>query len=127
VTPWTKPGSLVDEELRDVLRRGGEMNTLYDGLSRTLGAVGKKVVGLEDNGTVLKVQARSTVRSAPCPACRRCSNRIHGTYFRRLAERPSLEQQVVLEIEMRRFKFTVKVIESVGTFHFGLVARQFDD
>lgn len=61
------------------------MNTLGDGLSRTLGAVGKKVVGLEDHGTVLKVQAHSTVRSAPCPACRRWSNRIHGTYFRHLA------------------------------------------
>ncbi len=83
------------------------MNTLCDGLSRTLGAVGKKVVGLEDHGAVLKIQARNTVRSAPCPACRRWSNRIHGTYFRRLAERPSLEQQVVLEIEMRRFKCTV--------------------
>lgn len=83
------------------------MNTLCDDLSRTLGAVGKKVVGLEDHGTVLKVQARSIVRSAPCPACRRWSNRIHGTYCRRLAERPCLEQPVVLEVEMRRFKCMV--------------------
>ncbi len=50
------------------------------------------------------VQARSTVRAAPCPTCRCWSGRLHGSYRRRLAERPMLDKQVAFCVEMRRFK-----------------------
>ena len=80
------------------------MICVVDGIARTLATVGKKVVHWDDHGTVIKVEACSIVRCGPCPTCRRWSNRIHGRYVRRLTERPSLEQQVVLAVETRRFK-----------------------
>lgn len=71
---------------------------------RVLAQVGKRVVSCtERRGTVL-VQAHSTVRASPCPACRCWSGRLHGSYRRRLAERPILDKHVVLIVEMRRFK-----------------------
>ena len=80
------------------------MSKVFDGLDRILARVGKRVVRYADVDNTINVQASSTVRAAPCPACRSWSNRLHGSYVRRLAERPSLEQKVVLSVEMRRFK-----------------------
>ncbi|WP_348635768.1 ISL3 family transposase [Cupriavidus sp. AcVe19-1a] len=57
-------------------------------------------------GETITVEACSKVRAAPCPACRHWSNRVHGSYVRRLEERPMLEQRVVLAVEVRRFKCT---------------------
>jgi len=50
------------------------------------------------------VQANSLVRAAPCPTCHCWIGRLHGSYQRHLAERPILDKQVVLCVEMRRFK-----------------------
>ena len=80
------------------------MSKVFDGLDRILARVGKRVVRYADVDNTINVQASSTVRAAPCPACRSWSNRLHGSYVRRLAERPSLEQKVALSVEMRRFK-----------------------
>ncbi|MDM0053750.1 ISL3 family transposase [Variovorax sp. J22R115] len=73
-------------------------------IDRVLARVGKRVVGCIERQGSLVVQARSIVRAAPCPACRCWSGRLHGSYFRRLAERPVLDEQVVLSVETRRFK-----------------------
>ena len=76
-----------------------------DGLvDRVLAQVGKRVVGCVERRGKLLVQARSTVRAAPCPTCRCWSGRLHGSYHRHLGERPILDKQVVLCVEMRRFK-----------------------
>ncbi|RDK06260.1 ISL3 family transposase [Cupriavidus lacunae] len=69
-----------------------------------LARVGKRVVSSDARGETVTVEACSTVRAAPCPACHRWSHRIHGSYVRRLEERPMLDQRVVLAVEVRRFK-----------------------
>lgn len=76
-----------------------------DGLvDRILAQVGKRVVECFERRGKLLVQARSIVRAAPCPTCRRCSSRLHGSYHRHLSERPVFDKQIVLCVEMRRFK-----------------------
>ncbi|MBK6973011.1 MAG: ISL3 family transposase [Sterolibacteriaceae bacterium] len=77
---------------------------LLNGLERILARIGKRVVHCAELGSTIDVQACSTVRAAPCPACQSWSDRLHGRYVRCLAERPSLEQQVVIFVEIRRFK-----------------------
>ncbi|WP_162571625.1 ISL3 family transposase [Variovorax sp. SRS16] len=73
-------------------------------IDRVLARVGKRVVGCINRRGYLVVQTRSTVRAAPCPTCRCWSGRLHGSYCRQLAERPVLDEQVVLSVETRRFK-----------------------
>ncbi len=80
------------------------MNSFLDGIGRSLAAIGKRVVHLDCSDDSIRVEACSTVRVAPCPVCHSWSNRIHGSYIRHLAERPSIEQQVVLSVEIHRFK-----------------------
>ncbi|HET9643443.1 MAG TPA: ISL3 family transposase, partial [Burkholderiaceae bacterium] len=80
------------------------MAIFVDAMDRVLARVGKRVVCCDDREGTITVEARSTVRAAPCPHCRSWSRRLHGAYVRRLAERPVLDRQVVLEVEMRRFK-----------------------
>src|SRR6202011_4723715 len=80
------------------------MNQVLGGLDRILARVGKRVVPRGERGDSIIVEASSTVRAAPCPVCRCWSNRRHGSYVRRLEERPILERRVVLAVEMHRFK-----------------------
>ena len=80
------------------------MNAVITGISRSLIAVGKKVIRWDEQDGLIIVEAASSVRSAACPGCHCWSNRIHGGYFRHLVERPCGEQQVVLSVEVRRFK-----------------------
>ncbi|MFJ1260002.1 ISL3 family transposase [Cupriavidus sp. CuC1] len=80
------------------------MSQVLGGIDRILARVGKRFVSSDARGDTITVEACSTVRAAACPACRHWSNRIHGSYVRRLEERPMLEQQVVLAVEVRRFK-----------------------
>jgi transposase len=82
------------------------MSQVLGGIDRILARVGKRFVSSDARGETITVEACSTVRAAPCPACRHWSNRVHGSYVRRLEERPMLEQQVVLAVEVRRFKCT---------------------
>ena len=77
---------------------------LLNGIERILVRIGKRVVHCAELGSTINVQACSTVRAAPCPACQSWSDRLHGRYVRCLTERPSLEQQVVIFVEIRRFK-----------------------
>ena len=80
------------------------MDQVLGGLDRILARVGKKVTHCDSLGETLSVEASSTVRAAPCPVCRRWSNRLHGSYVRHLQERPILEQRLVLAVQMHRFK-----------------------
>ncbi|MGH8646318.1 MAG: hypothetical protein ACREX4_18405 [Gammaproteobacteria bacterium] len=81
------------------------MSQVLGGIDRILARVGKRVVSSDARGETIIIEARSTVRAALClPACRRWSNRLHGSYVRRLEELPMLEQRVVLAVEVRRFK-----------------------
>ena len=80
------------------------MAVLIDALDRALARAGKRVVRSTDRAGAITVQARSTVRAAPCPSCQSWSGRGHGSYVRHLAERPVLGRPVVLAIEIRRFK-----------------------
>jgi len=82
----------------------GIMAVLSDALDRSLARVGKIVVRSTDRAGTITVQARSTVRAAPCPSCQSWSGRFHGSYVRHLAELPVLGRPVVLAIELRRFK-----------------------
>ncbi|BDB29767.1 ISL3 family transposase (plasmid) [Cupriavidus sp. P-10] len=85
------------------------MSQVLGGIDRILTRVGKRFVSFvssDARGETITVEACSTVRAAPCPACHCWSHRLHGRYVRRLEERPMLEQRVVLAIEVRRFKCT---------------------
>ncbi|MEJ8852451.1 ISL3 family transposase [Variovorax rhizosphaerae] len=73
-------------------------------IDRVLARVGKHVVGCVEQRGFLVARASSTVRAAPCPTCRCWSGRLHGSYFRQLAERPVLNERVLLSVETRRFK-----------------------
>ncbi|RCW63635.1 ISL3 family transposase [Pseudorhodoferax soli] len=77
---------------------------LLAGLERLLARVGKRVLHVEQGVGVVTVEVSSTVRAAPCTVCRRWSDRVHGGFVRYLAERPVLDQRLVLAVEMRRFK-----------------------
>ncbi|WP_226798032.1 transposase family protein [Cupriavidus necator] len=80
------------------------MSQVLGGIDRILARAGKRFISSDARGDTITVEACSTVRAAPCPACHRWSNRRHGSYVRRLEERPMLEQRVVLAVEVRRFK-----------------------
>ena len=80
------------------------MNQILGGLGQILARVGKCIVRSHEQGDLMTVEASSTVRSAPCPACHSWSNRRHGSYVRTLQERPLLEQRLVLAVQMHRFK-----------------------
>lgn len=55
----------------------------------------------DNRGIVLTVHA--TRRTARCPLCRRRSARVHGRYWRSLADRPCAGQRVTLRLQVRRF------------------------
>src|SRR5580704_13641866 len=80
------------------------MNLVVYGMDRMLARVGKRVVHCDERGDAIAIKACSVVRAAPCPTCRGWSSRRHGSYVRRLGERPVFEQRVVISVEMRRFK-----------------------
>jgi hypothetical protein len=65
-------------------------------VDRVLARVGKRVLSCTERRGAVHVQARSTVRVAPCPTCRCWSSR--------LPERPILDKHFLLSVEMRRFK-----------------------
>ena len=80
------------------------MEHMLGGLDKILARVGKRIVHSDVRGELITVEASSTIRAAPCPACRSWSNRLHGSYVRHLQERPILEQRLVLAVQMNRFK-----------------------
>ncbi|MFD5922718.1 ISL3 family transposase [Kitasatospora sp. NPDC127035] len=61
------------------------------------------VVRVEAAGSVVRVEARSTVDGADCPGCGTRSNRVHGSYLRFPADLPSAGRRVVLALRVRRF------------------------
>jgi transposase len=78
--------------------------TVIPGLSRPLKTVGKHVGGWNEGDDRLWVDASGSVRSAACPSCSRRSSRVHGSYRRRLDDRPCFGQRVTISVEVRRFK-----------------------
>ncbi|MFF9645566.1 ISL3 family transposase [Kitasatospora aureofaciens] len=61
------------------------------------------VVRVEPVGSVVRVEARSTVDGANCPGCGAWSSRVHGSYLRFPADLPSVGRRVVLALRVRRF------------------------
>lgn len=55
----------------------------------------------DDRGIVLTLHA--TRRTARCPLCGRRSARVHGRYWRTLADRPCAGQPMTLRLQVRRF------------------------
>ncbi len=55
----------------------------------------------DDRGIILTVHA--TRRTAACPVCGRRSARVHGRYWRNLADRPCAGRRVTLRLQVRRF------------------------
>src|SRR6202521_896735 len=104
-----RPGGLKFERQHLVPMRGlcstNEVAmTVVPGLSRPLKTVGKHVGGWNEGDDCLWVDASGSVRSAACPSCSRRSSRVHGSYRRRLDDRPCFGQPVTLSVEVRRFK-----------------------
>jgi len=58
-------------------------------------------VTTDNQGITLTVHA--TRRSARCPVCGHRSTRVHGHYWRSLADRPCAGQRVTLRLHVRRF------------------------
>ena len=78
--------------------------TVIPGLSQPLKAVGKHVGGWSEDEDRLWVNAIGSVRRAACPSCSRRSSKLHGSYLRRLDDRPCFGQRVTLSVEVRRLK-----------------------
>jgi len=78
--------------------------TVIPGLSEPLRTIGKHVGEWNESDDRLHVDVCGSVRRAACPSCSRRSSRVHGSYRRRLDDRPSFGQRVTLSIEVRRFK-----------------------
>ena len=74
------------------------------GLSPLLHAAGKRVEGWHDGAGHLRVDARTSVRTAACPCCAQPSSRTHGCYRRQLADQPCFGLRVLIGVEVRRFK-----------------------
>src|SRR6266849_4901523 len=53
--------------------------------------------------THLTVQVACTLRSAVCPLCQHSSERIHGSYGRRVADVPCGGRRVTLALTVRKF------------------------
>jgi transposase len=58
-------------------------------------------VAIANQGIVLTL--RATRCTAACPVCGHRSTRVHGRYWRRLADRPCGGQRVTLRLHVRRF------------------------
>ena len=80
------------------------MDVMSDGIVKALKAVGMEVTAWQPGERHVLVSVRSNAGMAACPGCSSWSGRLHGTYARRLAERPCLDLQVTLELAMQRFK-----------------------
>jgi len=77
---------------------------IIPGLSQPLKAAGKRITSWAEDSGGLTVEANSTVRGATCPGCSQKSSRLHGHYWRAIAESPCFNAPVRLSVEMRRFK-----------------------
>src|SRR5689334_18610292 len=53
--------------------------------------------------TRLTVQVACLLKSAACPLCQQPSERIHGSYVRRVADVPCGGRQVTLALTVRKF------------------------
>jgi transposase len=62
---------------------------------------------VEDNGTALRLRARTTTPEAPCPRCGGASRRVHARHLRRLADLPVAGRGVVVELQVRRLVCTM--------------------
>ena len=74
------------------------------GMSESLTAVGKQIVGFETTDTLVSAEVSSSARSAQCPRCSQRSSRTHGVYRRRIGSQPCMGRAVSLSVEVRRFK-----------------------
>ena len=61
---------------------------------------------IEDH--VLTLVVRPTRRTAVCPRCHRRSGRVHGRYYRTLADLPCAGRPVTLRVQVRRFRCTTR-------------------
>jgi transposase len=50
------------------------------------------------------IQVRRTSRTARCPACGRCSGRVHSRYVRRVVDEPIGGRPVEIHLGIRRFR-----------------------
>lgn len=57
----------------------------------------------DDGITIVAATIRRRVR---CPACQRCSTRVHSRYWRTLADRPWGGRPVTIRVQARRFRCT---------------------
>lgn len=73
-------------------------------LTEALTALRMRVVRVQQTDEALLVDAVSSARAAPCPACSHLSFRQHGRYQRSLKAEPCLRVPISLRLEVRRFK-----------------------
>jgi transposase len=74
------------------------------GLSESLTAVGKQIVGFETTDTKVSADVSSSALSAQCPKCSQQSSRTHGKYRRQIRAQACTGRAVSLSVEVRRFK-----------------------
>src|SRR5260370_27850088 len=66
------------------------------------------VEGMSPTKTHLTVQVACTLKSATCPLCQQPSERIHGSYGRRVADVPCGGRRVTLALTVRKFVCSTK-------------------
>ncbi|MFF3002020.1 ISL3 family transposase [Kitasatospora sp. NPDC057940] len=62
-----------------------------------------RVLSVDVDGEVIRVEVRSTAVGASCPGCGVRSSRLHGSYLRSPTDTPSVGQRVLLRLHVRRF------------------------
>jgi hypothetical protein len=62
------------------------------------------VDSVEQGEGLVTFRVRAKARDGKCPACRRCSSRVHARYQRQLADLPLGGRQVQIIVHVRRFK-----------------------
>jgi transposase len=65
--------------------------------------VGLRLDDLTHHEREIVLTLHATRRTARCPLCGRRSARVHGRYWRSLADRPCAGQRVTLRLQVRRF------------------------
>ena len=62
-----------------------------------------RVLSVDVDGEVIRVEVRSMAVGASCPGCGVRSRRVHGSYLRSPTDLPSAGQRVLLRLHVRRF------------------------
>jgi len=65
---------------------------------------GLRLTGLTVADDSIAIVAATIRRRARCPACQRCSTRVHSRYWRTLADRPWGGRSVTIRVQVRRFR-----------------------